>query len=102
MKKFLKIGAIVIVALIILGFMFGGGQDAIVDHEMQKIENKVAADAVQQYDIAKKNGSAMDAYSAASMVCAAYLQANDEPNYKKWKAIEKQEAKLAGMGDLVQ
>jgi hypothetical protein len=31
------------------------------------------------------------------MVAVAYLQANDEANYKKWKAIEKQEAKKAGM-----
>ena len=65
--------------------------------ELQKIENDVAADAVKQYEIAKRNGSAMDAYVAAGMVKAAYLQANDETNYKKWTVIEKEEAKLAGI-----
>lgn len=68
-----------------------------VKEELQKIENQVAQDAEQQYKIAKRNGTAADAYAAAMMVSAAYLQANDEPNYKKWKEIEKQEAKAAGM-----
>lgn len=96
MKKFLKITAGLFFVIIIITFAFGGGTDVIVDHGMQKIENKVAEDAVKQYEIAKKNGNAMDAYVQASVVCAAYLQANDEENYKKWKAIEAQEAKLAG------
>ena len=39
----------------------------------------------------------MDAYVAAGMVSAAFLQAKDEENYKKWKAIEKDEAKRAGV-----
>jgi len=33
----------------------------------------------------------------AGMVSAAYLQANDEPNYQKWKAIEKTDCKTAGL-----
>lgn len=64
---------------------------------MQKIENQVAADAVKQYEIAKKNGSAMDAYVQAGMVAAAFLQAKDEENYKKWKKIEEEEAKNVGL-----
>lgn len=71
--------------------------DKKVDQEMAKIENKVAEDAVKEYEIAKKNGSPMDAYNAASAVTAAYLQANDEEKYKKWKKIEEQEAKRAGL-----
>jgi hypothetical protein len=55
------------------------------------IENQVAADAVRQYEIAKRNGNAMDAYTAAGMAVAAFLQANDEPNYQKWKKIEEVE-----------
>jgi len=97
MEKNIKgiIGLVVFVGLI--WYFFGGGLDNQVKSEMQKIENQVAADVVEQYEIAKKNGTAMDAYVAAATVSAAYLQAKDEENYKKWKAIEKEEAKRAGM-----
>ena len=65
--------------------------------EMDKIEAQVAQDSEKQYDMAKKHGNAMDAYVHASAVAEAYLQAGDEANYEKWKEIEKQEAKNAGM-----
>ncbi len=97
MEKNIKgiIGLVVFVGLI--WYFFGGGLDNQVKNEMQKVENQVATDAVEQYEIAKKNGTAMDAYVAAGMVTAAYLQAKDEENYKKWKVIEKDEAKRAGV-----
>lgn len=97
MKKSLKIITGLIVVILVLVLMFGGGTDELVDKELQKIENQVATDAVKQYEIAKKNGSAMDAYVQAGIVAAAFLQANDEENYKKWKAIENDEAKNAGI-----
>lgn len=97
MKKSLKIIIGVIVLIIVIGFMFGGGVEELADKELQKIENQVAADAVKQYEIAKKNGSDMDAYVQAGMVAAAFLQANDEENYKKWKKIEAEEAKNVGL-----
>ncbi len=71
--------------------------DSIVQGEMNKIENQVAEDAVKQYEIAKRQGDPMMIYTEASMVCAAYLQAKDEVNYNKWKVIEKNAAKAAGM-----
>ncbi len=90
---------------------FGGGYEQEVERtmhdinqqaeqELRRIENEVAADAVKQYEIAKRNGSALDAYSAASLVVAAYLQANDEVNYRKWKKIEEEENKryMASIG----
>lgn len=92
-----KVILMVIGGIAIIWFLFDGGLEQQAASNMQKIENQVAADFEKQYDIAKKNGTAMDAYSAAMMVSAAYLQANDEPNYKKWKEIEKQEAKAAGL-----
>lgn len=97
MQKNVKgiISLVIFIALI--WFLFGGGLDDQVKSEMQRVENQVAIDAVAQYDIAKKNGSAMDAYVAAGFVSAAYLQAKDEENYKKWKAIETTEGKRAGI-----
>ena len=65
--------------------------------EMRRIEADVAEDAVRQYVIAKRSGSAMDAYLHASLAAAAYLQAKDEANYQKWKAIERQEGIRAGV-----
>ena len=58
---------------------------------MRRLESDVAADAVKQYEIVKRSGSAMDAYVHAGIVAAAYLQAKDEANYQKWQAIERQE-----------
>jgi hypothetical protein len=64
---------------------------------IRRIEKDVAEDAVKQYEIAKRNGDAIAAYSAASYVCAAYLQANDEANYARWKKIEEEEGRRAGL-----
>lgn len=77
---------VVIVLMIVMffGFMVG-------------INKVVTIDAVKQYEIAKQQGSAMDAYCAASYCAIAYLQAHDEVNYCKWKIIEKQEGIRAGI-----
>jgi general stress protein YciG len=87
----------VIIFIGVLWYFFGGGMDKQVANDMQKIENQVATDAEKQYEIAKKGGDKMQTYVQASLVAAAYLQAKDEVNYNKWKAIEKEEAKNAGM-----
>lgn len=100
MRKFFKFIFIGIAALFVIGLLMKSGDEAVheaANTEMQHIKNQVAEDAVKQYEIAKKNGNTIDAYAAASMVCASYLQAKDEENYAKWKKIEKEEAKQAGM-----
>ena len=89
------IGLVVVVAGI--WFWFGGGLEQQAQKEMNRIEQQVAADAVKQYEIAKRSGSAMDAYVHAGLVAAAYLQAKDEANYQKWKRIEEEEGRRAGM-----
>lgn len=88
------------VIIIILIFSSCTSQEEIdkkVDQEMAKIENKVAEDAVREYEIAKSGGDAMDIYVHAGFVAAAYIQAKDEYNYKKWKEIEKEDGKRAGI-----
>lgn len=64
---------------------------------MNDIHDKVARDAEDQYAIAKRNGSAMDAYVQAGMVAAAHLQAKNEAEYRRWKQIESEEAERAGV-----
>jgi hypothetical protein len=79
-----------LISLVIFGgslwWYFGGG-----------IENKVASDAVAQYNIAKEKGNAMDACVSAGIVAAAYQQAKDSDNYGKWKDIERADCKQAGV-----
>jgi hypothetical protein len=67
----------IVIAIASAWYFFGGG-----------LEQRVASDAVDQYEIAKRDGSAMDACVHAGLVAAAYLQAKDEPNYQLWKAKE--------------
>lgn len=91
---------IIISTIIFIGIIWyfvGGGIEKQAASNMQTIENQVAVDAKKQYEIAKNGGDKMQTYVQASMVAAAYLQANDEVNYNKWKEIEKQEARNAGM-----
>jgi predicted ferric reductase len=100
-KKTSKFKAIVSVVIFVLlmYYLFGGGMDSQVENDMQKIENKVAIDAEKQYEIAKNGGDKMQTYIQASLVATAYLQAKDEVNYNKWKAIEKEEARNAGVAE---
>jgi hypothetical protein len=86
-----------IILAIILWFFFGGGEIKVAKNQMQQIENQVADDAVRQYEIAKRQGDKMQTYTQASFVVAAYLQAKDESNYNKWKAIEDSCAKTVGL-----
>ena len=78
-------------------FAFGGGLDKFANKELQRIENKVAADAVNQYNIAKRNGNAMDVCVQVGLVTASYLQANDESNYAHWKNIQTHDCAKAGI-----
>ena len=88
-------GAIVFVGL--LTWMFGGGLDLQVSHTMANIEQQVAQDAVEQYNIAKAQGNSMQICVQAGMVSAAYLQAKDQSTYNIWKAIEEVDCAKAGI-----
>lgn len=71
--------------------------DRAVNQEMKQVEKAVAADQVKQYDIAKRSGDRMQTCVQAGTVKAAFLQAKDEDNYKKWMAVEKADCAAAGM-----
>lgn len=82
-----------VVGLVIFGLIFYGGYNFLT----HGIKNSVASDAVKQYEIAKQQGDKNQICLEASMVSAAYLQAQDQENYNKWKAIEKNDCKNAGL-----
>jgi len=61
--------------------------DQMADKELQRINDKVAADAVEQYNIAKNSGgSSIDMCVQAGVVAAAYLQAKNDIEYSRWKS----------------
>ncbi len=90
-----------VVSLLVLGvggwFLFGGGLEQQASRDLDKIEDQVAVDFVNQYNLAKKSGDAIQICVQAGMVSAGYLQAEDQANYLKWKEIEKADCKNAGM-----
>lgn len=51
--------------------------------------------SLRQYEIVKRQGSAMDACMQASMIQGAYLGAEDEANYSKWRVIAERDCKAA-------
>lgn len=78
-------------------FLFGGGIEAQVERDTQNINNKVAGDAVTQYQMVERNGSPIEKCNAATMAAGAFLQAKDEPNYAKWRGVQEQQCKAAGL-----
>jgi hypothetical protein len=98
-KKPNSLVAVIQVAIFIavIWYFFGGGMDKQVANDLQDIHNKVASDAVDQYRIAKRNGSNIDACVQAGMVSAAYLQAKNEAEYQSWKSIENNDCRKAGV-----
>jgi hypothetical protein len=99
MRKF--VGAMLAVCSTIVFFVIlsqvASPTGVVVQSEMQDIEDKVAKDAVDQYDIAARSGNAIDRCVHAGLVAAGYLQAKDEAHYKTWKATERRDCRAAGM-----
>lgn len=87
----------VILAIVVIWYFYGGGLEKDAANSMKSIQNQVVADAVKQYEIAKRNGTAMDICVQAGLVSASYLQAQDESNYSIWKMTEKQDCARAGI-----
>lgn len=90
-----------ILGLLILGggawFLFGGGLEQQAAKDLDRIEDQVATDSVNQYNIAKQGGDKIQICVQAGLVSAAYLQAEDQPNYLKWKEVEKADCARAGL-----
>lgn len=78
-------------------YLFGGGLEKQAASDLQGITEQVARDAVEQYNIAARNGSAMDRCVQAGFVTAAYLQAKDDASYRRWKETEDRECSAAGV-----
>lgn len=92
-----RVLSIFVLASIAIWWYAGGSFDHHIASEMSKIEYQVAANSVNQYNIAKRQGDAMQICVQAGLVSAAYLQAKDEQNYQTWKRTETEDCKRAGI-----
>lgn len=102
-----------IIGIVVLGtimgwFWFGGGlttfptarsqaQKPAAQNVMDDIYKKATADAVDQYNIVRRNGSLTEICAQAGIISAAFLQRKDDANYTIWKATETADCKAAGM-----
>jgi hypothetical protein len=87
----------IIVAVGMAWFYFGGGLERQAARDLNRIQTQVANDFVQQYEVAKRNGTAMDRCVRAGLVAEGFLQAKNEASYAHWKAIEKADCAAAGV-----
>ena len=90
----------VVSGLLFLGmlfWLFGGGVDWHANKMLDEIKTDVANEAVTQYGIADRNGNRIDKCVQAGLVTAAYLQASDEINYARWKAVRDRDCSAAGI-----
>lgn len=78
-------------------YFFGGGLEQQAQSGMDDIYSKVAQDAIDQYRITARNGSAIDRCVQAGMVSAAFLQAKNDAAYAQWKQTESADCGAAGM-----
>lgn len=68
----------------VLVWMFSGG-----------VEKKVANDAIDQYNVARRVGDKTQVCVHAGLVAAAFLQAKDEAKYREWHAIEERDCEAS-------
>lgn len=68
----------------------------VVDHQ-QNIAYRVAANKTEEYEIAKRNNDKMKTCVLAGHINVAYLKAKDEEMYQRWRGIERQRCREAGV-----
>jgi hypothetical protein len=63
----------------------------------QHMADNAVSDAIKEYEAARLGTDKSQIYVKAGAVTAAYMDANDQNNYLKWRDIEKQAAVEAGI-----
>ena len=82
-------------------YLFGGECEKQTASNVETIYQQVALDAMEQYKIVKRNGSAVDACAQAGVVSAALLQAKMEAEYRDWQPMKKADCRRAGLPEWV-
>jgi hypothetical protein len=65
--------------------------------DMKSIKDRVAQEAVAQYQMARRQGDPIQTCVQAGVAASAYLQAQDEGHFRNWKRIESDVCKAAGL-----
>jgi hypothetical protein len=63
----------------------------------QTIEEQVAQEEIENYNMAVKGGDPIEIAMEAMLVAEMFKQAGDEENYLKWKKISAEADKEAGL-----
>ena len=63
----------------------------------QTIEEQVAQEEIENYNMAVKGGDPIEIAVEAMLVAEMFKQAGDEANYLKWKKISTEADKAAGL-----
>ena len=64
---------------------------------MYDIQNEVADDFERQYRDVEKYGTAIDKCVRAGLVAEGHLQAGNQSAYARWKTIEREDCRTAGV-----
>ena len=86
----------IIVIVVFLGLVVAQ-MPATSSETLKPFQDQVAQDFVQQYEMVKVNGTNTDRCLRAQLVAEGYLQAENEPKYAEWRAIQKTDCLAAGI-----
>jgi hypothetical protein len=91
--------AVVVIAVVTLPlfFLLFGSTKPGMPFGMASIYRSVSDSAAQQYYIARRQGDPIQICVQAGLAAAAFLQAQDEPNYRAWKNKESWDCAAAGI-----
>lgn len=98
-KSVAKTVAIIFTVLFVIAIIIGMAtpSEEEVNTYVDDLQTQVAKDFENQYQLAKVHGSAMDRCVRAGFVAEGYVQAGDEGLYQKWKEIERDDCRAAGI-----
>ena len=97
-KGTLKIAIGIVLAIVIIVVIIGAAASSKSGKAtLREVHNDVAKDAIDQYEMAKRNGTKSEICVQAGFVAAAYLQAKNEPEYARWQTIKKTDCRAAGL-----
>jgi hypothetical protein len=78
-------------------YLLEGNSEEHTGNSIEDIYKKVALDAVGEYTITSRSGSAVDRCVQAGVVAAAFLQAKNGAAYEQWKITEASDCRAAGI-----
>ena len=89
------VGGVVLFAVLWYGLDAYVKQDSV--DRMYDIQNEVADDFERQYRDVEKYGTAIDKCVRAGLVAEGHLQAGNQSAYARWKTIEREDCRTAGV-----